>query len=198
MRWVIAVVLVTLWTAPVRADGPADWDTRDAMQEYYEAEMQGGYVLDGMGAVGLIGGGLLYTDGGDRARGAAYVGFGIGTLHLAAGIYISVASSMRKTRFSDQPVQQWGAAERVRMNKVTKQFLVLQIVEGGLAAAGGTLALIGHSTDRPKLEGAGYAIAAEAAGTLIFDLFASRRACGYRRALRPYATPSTVGLAFEF
>jgi hypothetical protein len=45
------------------------------------------------------------------------------------------------------------------------------------------MAYFGNDRDRPQLEGAGYALAAEAAATLLFDIVASRRASRYRARL---------------
>ncbi len=168
------------------------------MEDYYDGESYSGYILDGMGALGLVGGGFLYTDGGARERGASYVAFGIGGAHLAAGVYISVASAMRKSSLGEQPVPTWAGRERARMAKVSRTFVVLQITEGVLIASGVTMGLVGHATDHPRVEGAGYALAAEAALTLLFDIVAARRACRYRAALRPYAMPGGAGVAVQF
>jgi hypothetical protein len=57
------------------------------------------------------------------------------------------------------------------------------IVEIGLIAGGLTMAGIGSRTDRPRLKGAGLALALEATLTLGFDIWAASRASSYRRDL---------------
>lgn len=180
MRWLLTVFLAMATPAA------ADSDMRDAMSDYFDGEITGGWILTGMGAAGLGTGAYLVADGGDVARGAAYVTLGMGTLHLAAGIYINVASRVRRRAYHlaiDKAPGAWRALEQKRMRGVATQFLVLKIVEVALIAGGGTLAVVGHTQDHPRLEGAGYALAAEAAATLVFDIVAARRAARYRARL---------------
>ena len=188
MRWIV-VLLVAIAT-PARANP----ELERSMTDYFDGEVTGGWVLMGMGTAGLATGGYLLADGGDRARGASYVTLGMGTVHLAAGIYVNVASRIRR-RVNRAAIARapavWQAAEQRRMAGVSTQFLVLKVVEVALIAGGGTLAAIGHTQDHPRLEGAGYALAAEAAATLVFDIVASRRAARYRARL------ATTGVAHD-
>lgn len=69
------------------------------------------------------------------------------------------------------------------MKGVSTQFTVLKIAEIALIAGGLTVAGVGWRTDRPRLAGAGLAIALEMALTLGFDIWASRRAHDYRDEL---------------
>ena len=55
------------------------------------------------------------------------------------------------------------------------------------------MAVIGHTNDSPRLEDAGYALAAEAAATLIFDIVAARRAHRYRERLSTSMTTDAAG-----
>ena len=178
--WVIAVILAVA-TPFAHADTP-----RDAMEDYFSGEIGGGWVLTGMGAGGLIAGGVLIAGDGDRAQGASYVTFGFGAAHLIAGVYVNVASRVRRRVYRAAIAKApnvWATAESQRMKGVSKQFLILKIVEVVLIAGGGTMAAVGNSKDRPQLEGAGYALAAEAAATLLFDIVAARRASRYRSKL---------------
>jgi len=65
-------------------------------------------------------------------------------------------------------------------------------VEVVLIAGGLTMAGIGHRTDRPRLKGAGLALAAEMGLTLGFDIFAARRAHTYRDELAAVDVQATV------
>lgn len=157
-----------------------------AMEDYFDGEITGGWTLMGMGTANLAVTGFLFADGSDRAQGGAYATLGFGVAHLAAGIYVNIASRVRKRIYRaaiDKAPNIWLVAERQRMKGVSTQFLVLKIVEVVLIAGGGTMAYLGNSKDKPQLEGAGYGIAIEAAATLLFDIVASRRASRYRDRL---------------
>ena len=69
------------------------------------------------------------------------------------------------------------------MKGVSTQFTALKIAELVIATGGLTMAGIGWRTDRPRLKGAGLALAAEMMLTFGFDIFAARRARDYRAAL---------------
>jgi hypothetical protein len=118
-----------------------------------------------------------------------------GAAHLAAGIYVNIASRIRRRVYRVAIAKApgpWLVAESQRMKGVSTQFLVLKIVEVALIAGGGTMAVIGNTGDHPRLEGAGYALAAEAAATLIFDIVASRRASRYRGELSSMMSTSII------
>ncbi len=174
-------VILAVTTSSADADTP-----RDAMEDYFAGEVRGGWVLTGMGVGGLVTGGVLLAGDGDRAQGASYVVLGFGVAHLAAGVYVNVASRIRRRVYRvaiDKAPQAWVEVESYRMKGVSTQLLVLKIVEVVLIAGGGVMAYYGNDSDRPQLEGAGYALAAEAAATLLFDIVASRRASRYRAKL---------------
>jgi hypothetical protein len=157
-----------------------------AMEGYFAGEKLGGYILAGLGAAGLASGALLYRSSSLRARGASYTLLSIGLLHLAAGVYVYIASDGRIGKFGEQIERDAPAfvtAERKRMAGVSTQFTVLKIAEVVLIAGGLTMAGVGWRTDRPRLTGAGLALALEMALTLGFDLWASRRAHDYRDEL---------------
>ena len=156
------------------------------MQDYFDGEITGGWTLMGMGTANFVATGFLFADGSDRAQGGAYVTLGFGVAHLAAGIYVNIASRVRKRLYRtaiEKAPKLWMIAEGQRMKGVSTQFLVLKIVEVVLIAGGGTMAYIGNSKDKPQLEGAGYALVVDAAATLLFDIIASRRAKRYRASL---------------
>lgn len=157
-----------------------------AMEDYFAGEKLGGYILGGLGVAGLASGALLYRSSSLRARGASYTLLSVGLLHLAAGIYVYVASDGRIDKFGaeiDRDASAFVAAERKRMAGVSTQFTVLKITEIVLIAGGLGMAGVGWRTDRPRLAGAGLALALEMALTLGFDLWASGRAHDYRAEL---------------
>jgi hypothetical protein len=168
---------------PPEAPAPA---TKTAMEDYFAGEKLGGFILAGLGVAGLTSGGLLYRSSSLRARGASYPLLTVGLLHLAAGIFIYVASDRRIDKFGEQidrDAPAFVTAERARMAGVSRQFTILKIVEVTLIAGGLTMAGIGWRTDRPRLLGAGLALALEMGLTLGFDIWAAGRAHDYRGAL---------------
>ena len=178
----LAIILLSIAT-PNSARGQS---SQAAMEEYFRAERLGGGVLIGMGATGLTAGALLYADGGDRARGASYPLLVFGLAHTAAGVFVAITSTRRMSRFrvqiaSDEPG--FLAAERPRMERVSRQLSTLTIVEIALGTAGLAVASFGYLGDHDEIEGVGLALAGEAGATLVFDVFAARRADRYRARL---------------
>ena len=178
-----AVTLVMLVSAGAHAE-PDRAQARAAMGRYFDGEQRGGWVLVGMGAAGVAGGGaLLYGGNSELTKGFSYPLLGVGILHIAAGIFVNVASSRRVDRFSneiDADPAAWIARERPRMRGVSTQLTVLKIVEVVLIAGGVTTGVLAHRAERKQLAGIGYGVAIEAALTLGFDIVAARRAARYR------------------
>jgi hypothetical protein len=180
---IIALLVIGASTAAAEPDRDR---TRAAMDDYFTGEKRGGFTLVGMGAAGLLAGGLMLRSDNLTLKGASYPLLGVGVLHLAAGIFVYVSSANRQDQFADDIQQDptaFLARERPRMRGVSTQLTVLKIVEVVLIAGGLTMAGIGHRTDRPRLRGAGLALAAEMSLTLGFDIFAARRAHTYRDEL---------------
>jgi hypothetical protein len=168
---------------PPAAPAPA---VKAAMADYFAGEQLGGCILAGLGVAGLASGALLYRSSSLRARGASYPLLSIGLLHLAAGIFIYVSSDGRIDKFGEQidrDAPAFVTAERQRMTGVSTQFTVLKIAEVVLIAGGLTMAGVGWRTDRPRLAGAGLALALEMGLTLGFDVWAARRAHHYQGEL---------------
>jgi hypothetical protein len=182
------LLVIACLAAPARAEPPAprlETTADTAMRDYFAGERTGGYVLIGMGAVGLAAGGLLYAEGGDYTRGMSYSLLGVGALHVAAGAFVNLSSARRVRVFAgeiDDDLEAWVPRESKRMRGVSTQFLTLKIVETVLIAGGTTVAIV-YRDDRPRLAGAGLGIAIEMASTLLFDIVAARRAHRYRHAL---------------
>jgi hypothetical protein len=180
-----ALTITALLSVRVSHAEPDRAQTQAAMENYFDGEVRGGYVLMGMGSAGLLSGGLLYAlqKDSDLSRGMAYPLLGFGLAHVAAGIFVTVSSNRRVGDFTDQIAADPSAfitAERKRMKGVSTQFTVLEVVEVVLIAGGITTAVLARRAERKQLEGIGYGVALEAALTLGFDLVAGRRAHSYR------------------
>lgn len=183
LRWFVVLACVG---CPSMALADPPLSPQSAMENYFAGEKTGGYILIGMGAAGLATGGLLYSQSSQTLKGASYPLLGIGLLHVAAGIYIHIASNGRIDDFTkaiDKDPGAFVAAERKRMRGVSTQFAVLKVVECVLIAGGLTMVAVGHKTDRPRLKGAGLAIAIEMGATLAFDFASAARAREYRDEL---------------
>ncbi len=185
-RACLVLVLLLLGRSLAFADEAPSPAVRGAMEDYFAGEKLGGYLLAGLGVAGLASGALLYRSSSRRARGASYALLPIGLVHLAAGIFVYVASDGRIDKFGEQIDRDAPAfvqEERKRMKGVSTQFTALKITEIVLIAGGLTIAGVGWRTDRPRLSGAGLALALEMALTLGFDIWASGRAHDYRDEL---------------
>lgn len=192
----VAVVAIVILFASNAAAEPDRDRTRAAMNDYFDGEKRGGFTLVGFGAAGLLAGGLMVRSSNLTLKGASYPLLGIGVLHLAAGIFVYVASNRRAEQFIDDIENDptaFVASERPRMRGVSTQLTVLKVVEIVLIAGGLTMAGIGHRTDRPRLKGAGLALAAEMGLTLGFDIFAARRAHTYRDELAAVDVQASIG-----
>lgn len=189
MKNAIQVGIVTVCAVmliPIGANADGDADHIPAMHAYFHGEVRGGNVLMGMGALGLGSGSLLLTRDGDVEKGVAYPLLGLGLVHAAAGVFVRVASKRRIGKFERAIAadpEAWARRERKRMRGVRKQFLALKIVETVLIGGGVAMAVVGDRQDRPVLQGIGIGLAVEAAATLLFDVFADRRAKRYLRRL---------------
>ena len=175
-----ALIILALLASTARAETPAE--AKAIMTDYFDGEKTGGYVLVGMGIAGIASGTFLLKADCQIRVGMSYPLLAVGALHVAAGVYIGIASDNRITDFSreiDRDGQAWTERERDRIDGVQTQFTVLKLVEIGLVAGGAGLAYWGYTKGHRRVEGAGIGIAIEAAATLLFDLWASRRADGY-------------------
>ncbi len=191
---VIAIVLALSARHAHAQDAEA---TQAAMEAYFAGEQRGGIVLVAMGVGGLIAGGLLYRSSAASSvgRGASYPLLGVGLVHVAAGVFVYLASDQRIDDFGAQIDADPAAfidRERSRMAGVSTQLHVLEVVEVVLIAGGLTMAAIGRRTTRPRLEGAGLALALGAALTFGFDVFAARRASEYRGKLAAVDVTASV------
>jgi len=183
---VIGVAAVLALPQHARAQSADPAQTTAAMEDYFAGEQRGGITLVALGVGGLVAGGLLYRASSSTLKGASYPLLGVGLLHVAAGIFVYVASDDRIDDFRPQ-IDDDAAAfvdrESARMQGVSTQFTVLKIVEVVLIVGGLGTAAYAHRTDRPYWKGAGLALALEAALTLGFDIWAARRAHEYRDQL---------------
>ena len=171
--------------APAHAETPDEASA--LMKDYLDGEKLGGYVLLGAGIAGITTGTFFRTASCEVKQGMAPPLLAVGALHVAAGVYLHMASDNRIRDFGaeiDRDGQDWVLRERERMDGVVTRLTVRQVVEAGLLAGGGALVYYGYTRRRPKLQGVGLGLAIEAAFTLGFDLWIGQRARGYRDDIR--------------
>ena len=74
------------------------------MNDYFDGEKRGGITLVGMGAAGLLAGGLMLRSDHPTLEGASYPLLGVGVLHVAAGIFVYVASGNAPSSINGFPI----------------------------------------------------------------------------------------------
>src|SRR5687767_14464237 len=99
-RMLRVLVCILLATSTARAETPEE--AKSVMHDYFDGEKTGGYVLVGMGAGGLITGAFFLRSHCDIRKGMSYPLLAVGALHLAAGVYIGIASDNRITKFNSE------------------------------------------------------------------------------------------------
>lgn len=189
-RSVALTALVVLAAPNAAAADPDRATATDAMETYFAGEKRGGWVLIGLGAAGLASGGALLSRDADTLEGLSYPLLGFGLLHAAAGVFVYLSSNKRIDDFGEQIGADPGAfaaAESSRIDGVHTQFRILKAVEIVLVGGGLTMAIVGQRTDRDRLTGFGLGLAIEAAATLVFDVWAARRARRYDARLSSLA-----------
>lgn len=162
------------------------------MHDYFRAELRGGIVLMAMGAPAVALGGGLLTHDSALWRGVAYPLLVIGGLELLGGLFFAARTPAQVRKLdaglghSPQAAQ---AAELARMRRVNKQFTAIQVFEVVLMAGGIVTAAVGSAYKQDTVTGVGLGLSTEAAGLLLFDIFAARRALRFTESLeRPLQT----------
>ena len=182
MRAVVATSLLVASRA--HADTPAE--AKAIMKDHYDDEKLAGNVLLGLGIAGVAAGSFLVKDPCEVRQGMSYPLIAIGLMHVGAGVYLHMAADQRIHNNSveiERDGQAWVVRERAHMDGVQTRLTALTFVEIGLVAGGAGLAYYGYRKGYGRVEGAGIGLAIEAAVSLGLDLWASRRADGYRDRL---------------
>ena len=160
---------------------------RDDMRDYFAREQRGGIVLMAMGAPAAALGASLLFDTPDLWKGMAYPLLILGGAEFIGGLIFAARTpaQVRKLEagFSTQP-RATQAGERKRMQRVNRQFFLIQIVEVALMAGGIAMSAAGGAIKNDALTGVGLGLAIEGTGLLLFDVFAAARAIRFHDSLR--------------
>jgi hypothetical protein len=151
---------------------------------YFAAEKQGALLIAAIGvAAGALAAYLWFAGGPFRAMAVPLAVIGLGQLALGVGLFArtdpQIARLLGGLRARPQATVQ---AELARMERVNRSFKVIETVEAAAIVIGVALAL-GVRSRHPVWAAVGMGILVQAAVTLVFDLFAERRALAYTKWL---------------
>ncbi len=155
----------------------------DALTTYFDGEKSAGLVLVGMGAIACAWA-VVVRRGLSDAAGMFWPVVIIGALQLAIGVGLAARTPSQvaglRAQMASAP-SEMVAAEASRMQKVQRNFVIIEMVELALLVAGVALALGFKGT--PYRSEVGMGLALQAAVMLVFDLLAERRGALYLAAL---------------
>jgi hypothetical protein len=175
---------ILAFASPSAAD---ETPIQTAMHDYFAGELREGWVFAGFGAAGVGGGALAaFAAKDDFYRGAGWPVLAIGAIQLAAGVVLLFRTSRQieeRDRLLATAPRSFYELERPRMEKVRREFGLLEIGELGLTAVGVGLAALGGARRDHTIAGVGVGLAFESALMLAFDGRASMRADVYSGAL---------------
>ncbi len=165
---------------------------KDALLTYFDGERHAGIAAALVGVLGLVFAGALSLPRWDlRAFALALGVLGLVDLALGVGLYLKTGPQVTALleRLASEPAGFY-ASEGLRMAKVQKNFVVLELVWVAIMLGGAVTAIAQKHRAIPC--GVGLALVMNAAFLLAFDLVAERRGAVYLTALREPSTPAKV------
>ena len=154
------------------------------MLSYFDAEKQGAMLLLVIGVASVaVATALLVMRGAYAGAGVPFVALGVLAIGIGAGVWARTDHQVALLRVQmDQARAEALHAEVPRMERVHRSFLMAQIFEVVLLAAGIALAYLYR--DRQFGFALGVGLIAQSAFLLVFDLIADRRAAHYLSYLK--------------
>lgn len=151
-----------------------------AIETYFHGEKYGGLVLAAVGVVMLVTA-LVFFPARHELRAFAITAGVWGVLQLAIGVGLFFKTDAQVAALVAQAPSAMLQTERPRMEKVQRNFEVLEVVWVALVIVG---ALVGwRLKDHHAVAGVAAAIVINAGVLLMFDLVAERRGATYLAAL---------------
>jgi hypothetical protein len=155
----------------------------DALTVYLDGEKSAGLFLAGIAAAALVAAVILFRTGPNLRSFALTVGI-LALPEIALGIGLYLRTGPQVSGLVQQLGRDAGAfrsAERVRMTRVQRNFVVIEYVELMSIIATALLAI--SQKARPGVSGVALGILINAAMLLAFDVIAERRGADYLAAI---------------
>jgi hypothetical protein len=155
----------------------------DAMTVYFDGEKYAGLFLAGIAAVTLMAAVIMFRAGLNLRSFALTIGV-LALAQIALGVGLYLRTGPQVSGLVEQLGRDAGAfrsAERVRMTRVQRNFVVIEYVE--LMAIIATALLAISQKARPGVSGVALGILINAAMLLAFDVIAERRGADYLAAI---------------
>lgn len=150
----------------------------DALHQYFDGERSAGWLLAALGALAL-GFSWWLRASGTPLRAMLYPLAIVGAIELAVGVGLALKTPPQVAaldqRFAAAPADA-RAAERTRMEKVQRNFVVIKWVEVAAVLAGLALVMFGRGEARV---GVGMGMVIQGGVMLAFDVFAEQRGALY-------------------
>ena len=191
----LALLLAALAQTSPAADAPAPRAEQEAiagqtMHAYFAGEQAESWAWNGFG-VASVGAGVGLAVRGDttlRFLSIPLLLFGAVELLLGVGLAVRTPPQVAAldAQLSADPAG-FTAAERARMRRVNRGFVVYRLVELAALSAGATTAGFGWIGNDQRALGLGLGLVVESALFLLLDFFADARGGDYERALRGFS-----------
>lgn len=171
--------------ASARVHAMGSMTLTESLTVYFDGEKSAGVVLAVIGALALAWGGLIVRRGAGDLRGVLWPVMLVGALQLAVGVGLYARTDAQvaslRTQLDREPAA-FFTAERARMEKVQRNFVVIEWVEVALLVVGIALAL--GLKGSVVAWGVGAGMVVQAGVMLAFDLLAERRGAAWLDAIR--------------
>jgi hypothetical protein len=171
-------------------------EMRADLHRFFSGDKRHSLILFSVGVSSLVAGGVLVSQPG-FARATSYPLLGVGLLQAIVGGGIYLRTNKQVAALDAQLSSDPGAVkagEYKRMSRLHLQYRIIEIAEIAMILAGGTLLIVGGTTntgDQEVLQGVGLGLVITGAVTLPLDLIADRRGERYRKSLSRFQ----VGMA---
>jgi hypothetical protein len=168
---------------------------RAGMVEYFGREKSAALTFLGFGIASLGVGAGLTSRPDPFVRSTGITVGALGLVQVAGAIFYYVSIDGRVARLNariDADAAAFRRDESARMAGVTSRFLVLRFIEAGVIVAGVGLAAAGELKDSGALKGVGLGLAIESATLLGLDFLADASAHEYATHLRRFPATPLV------
>ena len=155
-------------------------EMHDALMLYFDGEKHAGLYLAAAGAVIIVFAAVLLRP--LRSFAVTLIVLAIAEIALGVGLYLRTGPQIKSlvAQLGSEPAR-FHSEENVRMERVQRNFVIVQYVELSMILLGAILAVT--QKNRPVIAGIALGLLIHAALLLAFDLIAERRGAVYLRSL---------------